>query len=41
MKSKKQNAFGIAPLYIDQDDICGSPLTKSNILNKHFQSVYK
>ena len=39
-KSKKQNTSCIAPLYIDQDDLCSDPLTKSDILIKHFQSVF-
>ena len=28
VKSKKPHVSGIAPLYIDQDDICGYPLTE-------------
>ena len=40
MKSKKQDASSIAPLYSGQDDDCSDPSTKSNISNKHFQSVF-
>ena len=40
MKSQKQDASGVAPLYYGLDDFFSDPLTKSNILNKHFQSVF-
>ena len=40
MKSKKQDASGVAYLYNGQDDLCSCLLTKSNVLNKHFQSVF-
>ena len=39
VKSKKQVASNVTPLYNDQDDLCSDPLTKSNIFNKNFQSV--
>ena len=40
MKSKKQDASGVAPLYDGKDDLCSDPLTKLNILSNHFQSVF-
>ena len=40
MKSKKQDASGVASLYDGQDDLCSVWLTRSNILNEHFQSVF-
>ena len=40
MKSKKQGALDIAPLFIEQDDLCSDLLTKSNLLCEHFQSVF-
>ena len=40
VKSIKQDASGVALLYIDYDDPCSDPLTKSNISRKHFQSVF-
>ena len=40
VKSKKQDASGVAPLYNGQDALCSGPLTKSNILSKNFQSVF-
>ena len=40
VKSKKQDASGVAPLYDGQDGLCSDPLTKSTILGKHIQSVF-
>ena len=40
VKSKKQNASNVTPLYNDQDVLCCDPLAKSNILGRHFQSVF-
>ena len=40
MKNKKQDASSVAHLYDDQDDHGSDPLTKSNIINKHFLSVF-
>ena len=40
MVSKKQDASGVAPLNSDQGDLYRDPLTKSNILNEHYQSVF-
>ena len=39
VKSKKTDASGVVLLYDDQDDPCDDPITKSNIISKHFSSV--
>ena len=40
VKSKKQDASGVTPLYNGQDDPCSDPLANSHSLGKHFKSVY-
>ena len=39
VKSKKQDASGVAPLYNGQDDLCSDPLTKSNIFSLYLQMM--
>ena len=40
VKSRKHDAIGVAPLYVDGDDHCSDPLSIASILDKHFQSVF-